>query len=104
MKNLNLAEIASIESIGTNVLQVKFTLDWSMEDSVGLGEKLVMLASAKVIESVQGADLHCIRLQFKNTELLLNFEEYSHSCWFECASKQDLPGLLALKEAILQNG
>jgi hypothetical protein len=103
MQNPNLAEIASVDLIGASVLQIQFTLDWSMEDSANLSEKLLMLVSAKVIERVQGADLHCIRLQYQNTELLLNFEDYSHSCWLECATKQDLPGLLAIKEIILKS-
>ena len=103
MQNPNLAEIASVELIGTTVLQIQFTLDWSMEDSADLSEKLLLLAPAKVIERVQGADLHCIRLQYQDAELLLNFEEYSHSCWLECSTAQDFSGLLAIKELILQS-
>ncbi len=103
MQNSNLAEIASVESIGTSVLQVQFTLDWSMEDSTDLSEKLLMLVSAKIIERVQGADLHCTRFQFESAEFLLNFEEYSHSCWFECATEQDALDLLTIKDIILQS-
>jgi hypothetical protein len=103
MQNPNLAEVASVELIGASVLQVQFTLDWSMEDSANLSEKLLMLVSAKVIERVQGADLQSIRFQSESAEFLLNFEEYSHSCWFECATEQDIAALLAIKEVILQS-
>jgi hypothetical protein len=47
--------------------------------------------------------LYSVRLQFQHSELLLNFEEYSHSCWLECATEHDAVGLLAIKEILVQS-
>ena len=95
--------IVSLELISAMVLQIQFSSDWSMEDCETLSEKLLMLTSAKVIERVQGADLYSVRVQFQHSELLLNFEEYSHSCWLECATEHDAVGLLAIKEILVQS-
>jgi hypothetical protein len=103
MQVKKLGNIISVELIDAMALQVKFDLDWRMEDSVKLSEQLITTMSAKVIERVQGADLHSVRLQVKNAELLLNFEEYSHSCWLECATEQDSPGLLVIKNILLRS-
>ena len=49
------------------------------------------------METIQGADLHCVRIHYGVSEFLLNFEEYSHSCWLECATEQDILGLSEIK-------
>jgi hypothetical protein len=103
MQKHNVMRIAAVELIDAMVLQIKFTLNWTMEDSAELTEKLLLLTSTKVIERVQGADLHSIRLRYDNYELLLNFEEYSHSCWLECITEQDSKGLYAIQQLLSQS-
>ncbi len=103
MQKHNVMRIASVELIGAMVLQIRFTLNWTMEDSADLTEKLLLLTSARVVERVQGADLHSIRLRYGRYELLLNFEEYSHSCWLECITEQDTEGLSAIQQLLSQS-
>lgn len=101
MQQHHTIEIDAINRVNNMVLQVQLTQRWSMEDSVELTDKLLQLTSATLIEQVQGADLYCVRLRYQDYELLLNFEEYSHSCWFECPTEQDLPGLVAIEQILL---
>ena len=103
MQEHNAMGIASVELIGAMVLQINFALNWTMEDCADLTEKLLLLTSAKVVERVQGADLHSIRLRYGRYELLLNFEEYSHSCWLECITEQDTKGLFAIQQLLSQS-
>lgn len=100
MQMKKVSDIAAVELINTLVLQVQFGADWVMEDSKVLADELLNIMSTKVIERIEGADLYSIRFQFENAEFLLNFEEYSHSCWFECAIERDASSLLMIKQII----
>lgn len=100
MNTENIIGIISVKLIDTMVLQVQFNFDWAIEDSEYLTKKLFLLMPAKEIEQVKGADLYSIRFQYDSYVFLLNFEEYSHSCWFECVTEQDALGLLMIKQII----
>ncbi|MGB1262306.1 MAG: DUF3630 family protein [Cognaticolwellia sp.] len=100
MLTKSMIEIIHIEAISSQVLQLRFNLDWRMDNTTVLSEHIVAVLSASVIEIVQGADLYCLRLAFGENEFLLNFEEYSHACWLECATDQDIAALQVIKQAL----
>lgn len=100
MQTDNEIEISEITLVGEGVLQVQFNREWSMDDYAKLSDKLLSLISAQVTERIQGADLHCLRLLYVDAHLLLTFEEYSQSCWFECATDQDQAALLSLQKLL----
>ena len=96
-------KIINVEELTPQVLQLQFSLDWTMEDSAMLAEHIVTMLSAKVVEVVQGADLYCLRISLGVNEFLLNFEEYSHACWLECATDQDITALQVIKQTLEVN-
>ncbi len=93
-------KIINIEEINPKVLQFQFNVEWTMDDISALSEYILLALSAETLEIVQGADLHCLRLKYREYELLLNFEEYSHACWLECLTEQDISGLKLVKEIL----
>lgn len=94
--------ISKITLVVEGVLQVQFNRNWSIDDYAQLSEYLLSITSAQTLEHIQGADLQCLRLQFENAQLMLTFEEYSQSCWFECATTQDQQALLSLQQVLLR--
>jgi hypothetical protein len=48
-----------------------------------LGERLVRLLSASVVEKQWDADMHSWLLDFEGCKLFLKSEHYSESVWFE---------------------
>ena len=102
MQTQNKLGISKITLIAEGVLQVQFNRNWSIDDYAQLSEYLLSITSAQALEHIQGADLQCLRLQFENAQLMLTFEEYSQSCWFECATIQDQHALLSLQQVLLR--
>mgnify|MGYP003675488593 CR=1 FL=1 len=100
MLTKNFIEISNIEEINSRVLQLQFNVEWTMDDTTAITEYFLQLTSAKILEVVQGADLHCLRIKHGGYEFLLNFEEYSHACWLECITDQDIAGLQDIKQLI----
>ena len=90
-------EIIRIEEVSPTVLQFHFNVEWTMDSTTAITDHVLLCLSAKTIEVVQGADLYCLRIKYGKYEFLFNFEEYSHACWLECASEQDVFGLQAIK-------
>ena len=95
--------ITSVTLINSKVLQVQFNVDWTIEDTAQLTQKLLSLTAIQVIDVTQGADIETTRVKFDNSEFLLTFEEYSHSCWLECISDEDCQGLLTFQENLNRN-
>ncbi|MBA6294209.1 DUF3630 family protein [Colwellia sp. MB3u-70] len=93
----NNIEIIKVEEINPTILQLSFNLEWTMDDKVAIIDHVLLSASAKVLEVLQGADLYCLRIKYSDYEFLLNFEEYSHACWLECITAQDRTGLQEIK-------
>ncbi|OEF29421.1 DUF3630 family protein [Vibrio rumoiensis] len=53
-----------------------------------LGEKLVSLLSASVVETQSDADLHSWLIDFEGCQLFLRAEHYSETMWIEALSPQ----------------
>lgn len=102
MQTKNIINVISAIFIDSKTLQIQFNIEWSMEDAENLTQKLLDLTSMQIIDITKGADLQSTRLKFDNAEILLNFEEYSHSCWLECLSDTDCQKL-SIVEKILNN-
>lgn len=97
MQIKNNIEIINVEEINPSTLQLSFNVGWTMDDKTAVIDYVLLSLSAKVLEVLQGADLHCLRIKYSGYEFLLNFEEYSHACWLECITEQDLTGLQEIK-------
>lgn len=95
-----LTKIINVEDVSPKVLQLQFNVDWTMDDTNAIIDHLVQVLSAIVLERIQGADLYCVRMKVGHHEFLLNFEEYSHACWFECVTEQDISGLQNIKRVL----
>ncbi|WP_117236460.1 DUF3630 family protein [Vibrio maerlii] len=54
-----------------------------------LGERLVKLLSATVIEKQSDADLHSWLIDFEGCRLFLRSEHYSESLWLESVNKEE---------------
>lgn len=93
----NNIKIIRVEEINPTILQLSFNIEWTMDDKVAIIDHVLLSASAKVLEVLQGADLYCLRIKYSDYEFLLNFEEYSHACWLECITAQDRTGLQEIK-------
>lgn len=101
MPQKNNIEIINLEEINATTLQLSFNIEWTMDDKTWVIDHILRLTSAKTLEVLEGADLYCLRLRIADNEFLLNFEEYSHACWIECVSEQDICGLKAVKNFLL---
>ncbi len=97
MPHKSAIKVINIEQVNPKVLQIHFNVEWTMDDINAVSEHILLALSAQTLEIVQGADLYCLRLKYRTYELLLNFEEYSHACWLECLTEQDISGLQAVK-------
>jgi len=93
-------KIVNIEEIDARVLQFSFNVKWTVDNTSAVIAHILFMLSAKVIEEVQGADLYCVRIKYQAFEFLLNFEEYSHACWLECVTDQDIAGLPEVKRLL----
>lgn len=90
-------EIINIEEINSTTLQLRFNVEWTMDDKTAIIDHVLSVTSAKTLEVAEGADLYCLRIKYGAGEFLLNFEEYSHACWLECITDQDIDGLQEIK-------
>ncbi|MCJ2378903.1 DUF3630 family protein [Vibrio sp. ZSDZ34] len=52
-----------------------------------LGERLLQMLSATVIEKQWDADIHTWLVDFEGCKLLMKAEHYSETVWFECLDK-----------------
>lgn len=100
MSTKNVIKIINIEEVNAGVLQLQFNVEWTMDDTAAVIEHILQILSAKVLEVVQGADLYCLRIKFHHHEFLLNFEEYSHACWLECVTEQDMLSFKEVKQLL----
>ncbi|NAZ98524.1 DUF3630 family protein [Vibrio toranzoniae] len=54
-----------------------------------LGERLVALLSASVVEKQWDADMHSWLIDFEDCRMFLKFEHYSESIWFESLNAEE---------------
>lgn len=90
----------NIDEINSSALQLKFNVSWTLDDNQKIVEHILQATGATTLEVIKGADLYCVRIKYGDYEFLLNFEEYSHSCWIECVTEQDRVGLQAIKRLL----
>ena len=103
MLNKNNIEVIHIEEINLTTLQLSFDIEWTMDDKAWVIDQILQLTSAITLEVLEGADLYCLRIKVDDGEFLLNFEEYSHACWLECVTEQDLSGLQKIKQLLTRS-
>lgn len=95
--------ISHVEEVD-NTLAVLFNPEWQMDHLQPYIDHLLMkINHIQIKETIIGADLHCVRFDFEGCALLLNFEEYSHSCWLECPVAEEADMLLKIKPLLLLN-
>lgn len=96
--------ISSIELLGdvdNPYIHVVFCLPWQQEDIDELSAHVISLFDdAAMIDHAQGADIETYHIRAFDTELLLNFEVYSESCWVEVVNNQDVTSIVKISEKI----
>lgn len=97
MLRTSIIEIIHLEEIDGKVLQFQLNVDWTIDDASVITQQILSKISAEAVETIQGADIYCVRFKYGVNELLLNIEEYSHACWLECVTEQDIAALQAIK-------
>jgi len=69
-----------------------------------LGERLVSLLSARVLEKQWDADIHSWLVDFEGCQLFLKAEHYSECVWFEALAVDDSKEELAFLPSLFQRG
>ena len=69
-----------------------------------LGERLVSLLSARVLEKQWDADIHSWLVDFEGCQLFLKAEHYSECVWFEALAVDDSKEDLAFLASLFQRG
>jgi len=79
------------------------TPEFDFDSFPQLGERLVALLSASIVEKQCDADIHSWLIDFEGCQLFLKAEHYSESMWLEAlevaASQQELRYLAQLFDA-----
>lgn len=87
-------KISNTQQIDEKVIAITFNIDWFLDDLSPFVEcVLASCDNASIVEKITGADIYCLRIIQNDHVFLLNFEEYSQSCWFECATDNDIDEL-----------
>ncbi len=69
-----------------------------------LGERLVSLLSARVLEKQWDADIHSWLVDFEGCQLFLRAEHYSECVWFEALAVDDSKEEVAFLTSLFQRG
>lgn len=69
-----------------------------------LGEYLVELLSASIVEKQSDADVHSWLIDFEDCQLFLKAEHYSEAIWLEALSVSDSKEELEFLAKLLQGG
>lgn len=69
-----------------------------------LGERLVSLLSARVLEKQWDADIHSWLVDFEGCQLFLKAEHYSECVWFEALAVDDSKEEVAFLTSLFQRG
>ena len=94
-------QLISVSLVGDN-LEIRFKDYWYQEDIEQLYQLLFeQLTDFSLVESLLGADRQTYRLTCDNQYVLLHFDYYSQSCWFNVETANDQP-LLSKLIAIFQ--
>ena len=71
MSTENAIKIINIEEVNPRVLQFQFNAEWTMDNTTVIIDHLLQQTSATVLESIQGADVYCVRIRYGVSEFLL---------------------------------
>ena len=66
-----------------DTLVLQFEQDWHLEDAQDITEQLMAALNGRIVEQIEGADRISFRVLIDNQPMILQFEFYSHACWFE---------------------
>lgn len=69
-----------------------------------MGERLVALLSARIVEKQSDADLHSWLIDFEGCQLMLRAEHYSESVWLEALGEGLADEELAFIATLLRSG
>ncbi|CAH0542106.1 DUF3630 family protein [Vibrio marisflavi] len=69
-----------------------------------MGEYLVALLSATIVEKQSDADVHSWLIDFEDCQLFLKAEHYSEAVWFEALSVSDSQEELEFLAQLLRRG
>ncbi|MGF1698313.1 DUF3630 family protein [Vibrio lamellibrachiae] len=69
-----------------------------------LGERLVSLLSASVLEKQRDADIHSWLIDFEDCHLFLKAEHYSESIWIEAFAPSEAKEELKYLSQLFRNG
>ncbi|NAW56641.1 MULTISPECIES: DUF3630 family protein [unclassified Vibrio] len=69
-----------------------------------LGERLVVLLSARVLEKQWDADIHSWLIDFEGCQLFLRAEHYSECVWLEALSMEESTEELAFLAELFRRG
>ncbi|RJX68791.1 DUF3630 family protein [Vibrio sinensis] len=69
-----------------------------------LGERLLQILSASVIEKQCDADIHSWLIDFEDCQLFLKAEHYSECVWFEALGVQNSEEELAYLASLFERG
>ena len=81
---INESLIKSVKLTDDHIVMIIWQSYWHQEDIDTLTSTLIKhVEGAKITENVVGADRINIRFCYKKGDFILNFENYSQSCWIE---------------------
>lgn len=90
-------------SLHVDHLNVIFAEEWYQEDIATLTKStLSILSSVTIQEKITGADRENIRFSWQGHYLILNFDYYSQSCWFEGQDSENVECLAQLYSALVK--
>lgn len=82
-----MAKFAVKELLAESGVLVLNSPDFDFDSFPYLGEQLVTLLSAQVVEKQQDADIHSWLIDFDGCRLLLKAEHYSQAIWLEALER-----------------
>lgn len=89
-------------NLHNQILEIQFQQDWYQEDIAKLQQTLLEhVKDITIIESVLGADREYFRLLYQENNLVLHFDYYSQSCWFELENGDNTVILETLHQQLL---
>jgi hypothetical protein len=96
----------AIQSINlvNNQITVLFNQHWFQEDITNLQQLLFNnVSNLSIKETIIGADLEQVRIQWLDTEFSVTFDYYSQSCWFDSQDPESLTEIQSFFNVLSNN-
>jgi len=96
----------AIQSINlvNNQITVLFNQHWFQEDITNLQQLLFNnVSNLSIKETIIGADLEQVRIQWLDTEFSVTFDYYSQSCWFDSQDPDSLTEIQSFFNVLSNN-